>query len=150
MSEQAEQGLRSSPDLRSYTGTPTQDDAFWPATTPTRFDGRPPSRGYSARQSAAIAELSYAACDQPAITILWGNSRGWLASPQATNYVSQIATPYGRGGGVGRGLGVGAIRGVGEGLAVAVGVADAVAVGVAVAVAVAVGVGDGLAQGGIS
>ena len=31
-----------------------------PAMTPIRFDGRPHSRGYSAKQSAAIAELWYA------------------------------------------------------------------------------------------
>ena len=47
-------------DLRSYAGTLTQVDASWPAMTPIRFDGRPHSRGYSAKQSAAIAELSYA------------------------------------------------------------------------------------------
>ena len=129
MCEQAEQGLRSSPaHLRSYAGTLTQDDASWPVTTPVRFDGRPHSRGYSAKQSAAIAELSYPTYDQPAATILWGNSRGWLASSQATNYLSD-SKDYGRGGGVGRGLGVGAIRGVGVGLGVGVAVTVAVAVG---------------------
>ncbi len=54
--------------------------------TPIRFDDRLHSRGYSAKQSAARAELSYATCDQPAVTILWGNSRGSLASSHPSNY----------------------------------------------------------------
>jgi len=55
--EQAEQGLRSSPaHSRFYAGTLTQDDASCPVTTPVRFDGRLHSRGYGAKQSAAIAE----------------------------------------------------------------------------------------------